>query len=84
MDAERRLPHPIFSGRRAPLSGNRAIEAHRIEPIAPRLYADRALRLAREELTQAPIRHASTARGPPLRRLELVAIFGIVEEVGEV
>ena len=67
-----------------PLPAGGPIQADGIEPVAPQLDADGALRVTFEEMAEPPVGHATAGSDPTLGLLELIAVVRIVEEVGEV
>ena len=84
IDAQHRLADLVPPRRRQALSGGGSIQADRIEPVMPHLYADGALCVALEKVSQSPGGDATAGGEPPLGLLELIAVVRIVEEVGEV
>jgi len=84
VDANHRLANLVFACRGKALPRRGVIEAHRAQPVPPQLHADGALGVSLEEVPQASIRHATTGREPSLGLLELIAVLGVVEKVGEV
>src|SRR5262249_4428646 len=79
-----RLADDVLARRGHPPPRGCAVETYWIEPVAPDLQADGALDVPLEEMPQTPIGEPSAPGGAALGLLELIAVDGIVEEVGEI
>ena len=74
----------ILACRRQPFTCFGVIEPHGREPVAAELHTERALGMPIVKVTESPVGDASSCGDALLGLLELIAVNGIVEEVGEV
>jgi hypothetical protein len=83
-DAKRRLVHRVFANRGEPAPSGGVIEANLTDAIASQVRAEDELRRPTSQRSQTPMRHAAAADPSTVGLLELIAVDGIVEEIGEI